>query len=45
MVILPAFRIRLQSIVSLQAAINRFVAEANTDTRPFRRTKDPDKMC
>ena len=32
------------SIVSLQAAINRYVAEANTDPRPFRWTKDPDKI-
>ncbi len=32
------------SIVSLQAAINRFVAEANADPRPFRWTKDPDKI-
>jgi transposase len=32
------------SLVSLQAAINRFVAEANDSPRPFRWTKDPDKI-
>ncbi len=32
------------SLVALQAAINRFVAEANADPRPFRWTKDPDKI-
>jgi transposase len=32
------------SLVSLQAAINRFVAEANADPRPFRWTKDPDAI-
>jgi hypothetical protein len=32
------------SIVSLQEAINRYVAEANTHPRPFRWTKDPDKI-
>ena len=32
------------SLVSLQEAINRYVAEANTDPRPFRWTKDPDKI-
>ena len=32
------------SLVSLQAAINRFVEEANTDPRPFRWTKDPDAI-
>jgi transposase len=32
------------SIVSLQAAINRFVAEANDAPRPFCWTKDPDKI-
>jgi len=32
------------SVVSLQAAIKRFVAEANADPRPFRWTKDPDKI-
>jgi len=32
------------SVVSLQAAINRFVAEANEDPRPFRWIKDPDKI-
>jgi len=34
----------LHSIVSLQAAINRFVTEANAYPRPFRWTKDPDKI-
>jgi hypothetical protein len=29
------------SIVELQAAINRFLAETNSDPRPFRWTKDP----
>jgi hypothetical protein len=32
------------SLVSLQAAINRFLAEANANPRPFRWTKDPDKI-
>jgi len=32
------------SLVSLQEAINRYVADANTDPRPFRWTKDPDKI-
>ena len=32
------------SLVSLQAAINRFVAEANANPRPFRWTKDPDTI-
>jgi transposase len=32
------------SLVSLQAAINRFLDEANADPRPFRWTKDPDKI-
>jgi transposase len=32
------------SLVALQAAINRFLAEANQDPRPFRWTKDPDKI-
>jgi transposase len=33
-----------RSIVELQAAINRFLAETNADPRPFRWTKDPDKI-
>ena len=33
-----------RSIVELQAAINRFIAETNADPRPFRWTKDPDKI-
>jgi transposase len=33
-----------QSIVELQAAINRFVAETNADPRPFHWTKDPGKI-
>ena len=33
-----------RSIVELQAAINRFLAEANDDPRPFQWTKDPDKI-
>jgi transposase len=32
------------SLVSLQAAINRFVEEANSDPKPFRWTKDPDTI-
>ena len=32
------------SIVELQAAINRFIAEANADPRPFRWTKNPNKI-
>ncbi len=32
------------SIVALQAAINRFVAEANADPRPFCWTKSPDTI-
>ena len=32
------------SLVSLQAAINRYVAQANDNPRPFRWTKDPDKI-
>ena len=32
------------SIVSLQAAINRFVAEANANPRPFHWTMDPDAI-
>jgi transposase len=31
------------SIVELQTAINRFLAEANLNPRPFRWTKDPGK--
>jgi transposase len=32
------------SLVSLQAAINRFLVEANENPKPFRWTKDPDKI-
>jgi hypothetical protein len=32
------------SLVSRQAAINRFVAETNADPRPFRWTEDPDAI-
>jgi len=32
------------SVVDLQAAINRFLAETNTDPRPFQWTKDPHKI-
>src|SRR6516164_7584634 len=32
------------SVCDLQAAINRFVEEANTDPTPFRWTKDPDAI-
>lgn len=34
----------VHSIVSLRTAINRFIAEANAAPRPFRWTKDPDKI-
>ena len=33
-----------RSIVELQAAINRFVAETNEDPKPFTWTADPDKI-
>jgi transposase len=33
-----------RSIVELQAAIERFLAETNADPRPFRWTKDPDEI-
>jgi transposase len=33
-----------RSIVDLQAAINRFVAEVNANPRPFRWTQDPDTI-
>ena len=32
------------SLVALQEAINRFLAETNDNPRPFRWTKDPDKI-
>jgi hypothetical protein len=32
------------SLVSLQEAINRFVAEANTEPKPFHWAKDPDTI-
>src|SRR5271163_3853204 len=32
------------SVVDLQAAINRFVAETNTDPKPFTWTANPDKL-
>jgi hypothetical protein len=32
------------SLVALQEAINRFVAEANADPRPFRWTRNPDQI-
>jgi len=32
------------SLVSLQAAINRYLTQANHDPRPFRWTKGPDKI-
>jgi uncharacterized protein (DUF1786 family) len=34
----------LRSLVHLQAAINRFLAEANDNPKPFVRTADPDKI-
>ena len=33
-----------RSVVQLQAAIKRFLTEANETSRPFRWTKDPDKI-
>jgi transposase len=33
-----------RSVVDLQAAINRFVAETNVDPKPFTWTADPDKI-
>ena len=33
-----------RSVVELQAAIKRFLAETNADPRPFRWTKDPAKI-
>ena len=33
-----------RSVVELQATIKRFLAETNADPRPFRWTKDPDKI-
>ena len=33
-----------RSLVELQAAIKRYLAETNEDPRPFRWTKDPDKI-
>ena len=32
------------SLVALQAAINRFIEEANANPRPYRWTKDPDTI-
>ena len=32
------------SVVALQAAINRFVKEANQNLKPFYWTKDPDEI-
>jgi hypothetical protein len=33
------------SLASLQEAINRFVAEANTKPKPFHWAKEPDTKC
>jgi hypothetical protein len=33
-----------RSVVDLQAAINRFVAETNADPKPFTWTANPDKI-
>jgi hypothetical protein len=33
-----------RSIVKLQAAINRFIAESNETAKPFVWTKDPDRV-
>jgi hypothetical protein len=35
---------RLRSVVDLQAAINRFLAETNAEPKPFTWTADPDKI-
>jgi transposase len=32
------------SVVQLQVTINRFLAETNADPKPFRWTKEPDKI-
>jgi hypothetical protein len=32
------------SVIDLQAAINRFVAETNTNPKPFKWTANPDKI-
>ena len=42
----PASRARLvfKSIVDLQAAINRFLAETNDDPKPFTWTADSDQI-
>jgi transposase len=32
------------SLVALQEAINRFLADANADPRPFRWTRDPEQI-
>ena len=40
----PLKRGVFHSLVDLQAAIKRFLAEANDNPRPFRWTKDPDKI-
>jgi hypothetical protein len=33
-----------RSVVDLQAAINRFLAETNAEPKPFTWTADPDKI-
>ena len=33
-----------RSVVDLQTAINRFIAETNDDPKPFVWTADPDKI-
>ena len=35
---------RVPLLVSLQSAIKRYLAEANTKPKPFRWTKDPDEI-
>jgi hypothetical protein len=37
-------RVPLRSVVDLQAAINRFLAETNAEPKPFTWTADPDKI-
>ena len=39
----PAAR-RVQSVVDLQLAINRFVADTNADPKPFAWTADPKRV-
>jgi hypothetical protein len=40
----PGKRTRFRSVVDLQAAINRFLAEHNDSPKPFVWAADPDKI-